>query len=67
MCDSLFSDVQSDNILILYKSLNTIKSLHIADFGTAKELTQATGTLVGTPGFIAPEVLIFYSKFTKHH
>lgn len=52
---------QPENILARLKILNTVKSLHISDFGTSKQISAhgTVSSVVGTPGFMAPEV-------TKH-
>ena len=53
----LHRDLKPQNIL-----LDLDEQLHLADFGLAKKVEEAqgitlTGTLVGTPHYIAPEVL----------
>eukprot|EP01126_Amoeba_proteus_P017886 TRINITY_DN1882_c2_g1_i4.p1 TRINITY_DN1882_c2_g1~~TRINITY_DN1882_c2_g1_i4.p1 ORF type:complete len:265 (+),score=80.95 TRINITY_DN1882_c2_g1_i4:473-1267(+) len=45
-------DIKSDNLLI-----NTLGIVKVADFGTAKEDVGKTFTVVGTPFWMAPEII----------
>ncbi|PRP87907.1 hypothetical protein PROFUN_02644 [Planoprotostelium fungivorum] len=57
--DVIHRDLKSDNILVTLNNNSEISTIYIADFDTAKKLTedaQIAKTAIGTPGFIAPEV-----------
>lgn len=49
-------DLKSENVFVVYNERNEIHSLAIGDFDQARHGQGAT--VVGTPGFIAPEVLL---------
>ena len=51
--------MKSDNIFVTLTPSRTINRLAIGDFDTSKELRGSTvaKTIIGTPSFIAPEVL----------
>lgn len=55
----IVSFIQTENVLVRLIQLETVKSLHIADFGTARQMVESemAGTMIGTPGCLAPEVL----------
>jgi len=52
-------DIKPENLLLSNKDLG-ISSLKIADFGLARVLRQDSmaSTTCGTPGYVAPEVLM---------
>ncbi|PRP88104.1 hypothetical protein PROFUN_04195 [Planoprotostelium fungivorum] len=52
-------DLKSDNVFIMLNAQGNIGNLVIADFDTAKSVTDGKNavTTIGTPGFIAPEVM----------
>lgn len=52
-------DLKSDNIFVTLNEGSNIESLALGDFDTAKQLldtTKGATTIIGTPGYIAPEV-----------
>lgn len=57
-CLTLTLSSQVENILARVQVFSSVKSLHISDFGTAKEMatTKLSTTLIGTPGCMAPEI-----------
>lgn len=57
-------DVKPDNILCLLNSAGDIDLLAITDFDSAKLLTRSTSakTTVGTPAYMAPEVMSSSNK-----
>ncbi|MDP2434477.1 MAG: serine/threonine-protein kinase [archaeon] len=52
-------DLKSDNVFVLKNETGGIQTLVIGDFDTAKKISgnQLAMTVIGTPAFIAPEVL----------
>ncbi|KAL6073494.1 Ribonuclease inhibitor [Balamuthia mandrillaris] len=52
-------DLKSDNIFVTFNERGEINNLAIGDFDTAKALNGYTiaRTIIGTPGYMAPEVL----------
>mmetsp|Transcript_8043 Transcript_8043/g.24907 ORF Transcript_8043/g.24907 Transcript_8043/m.24907 type:complete len:539 (-) Transcript_8043:208-1824(-) len=52
-------DLKSDNVFVRVDNEGKIKRLALGDFDTAKKLTKTTDfkTIIGTPSFMAPEVL----------
>lgn len=53
----LHRDLKTDNVFVIHGESGEVKTLAIGDFDSAKQYGKAT-TLVGTPGYIAPEVMI---------
>lgn len=53
----LHRDLKTDNVFVVLGENGVVKTLAIGDFDSAKQYGKAT-TLVGTPGYIAPEVMI---------
>eukprot|EP01102_Stenamoeba_stenopodia_P022816 TRINITY_DN964_c0_g1_i2.p1 TRINITY_DN964_c0_g1~~TRINITY_DN964_c0_g1_i2.p1 ORF type:complete len:620 (-),score=149.75 TRINITY_DN964_c0_g1_i2:58-1917(-) len=51
-------DMKSDNVFVLLNEKGEIDSLSVGDFDTAKQLMDenSASTIIGTPGYIAPEV-----------
>ena len=50
---------QPGNILVRLKGINSISSVHISDFGTAKRMEEKYEPLqgsVGTPEYMSPEM-----------
>jgi serine/threonine protein kinase len=54
----LHRDLKSDNIFVTLNEVGKIDSLAVGDFDTAKQLQDgpSANTVIGTPGYIAPEV-----------
>eukprot|EP00339_Tiarina_fusa_P006170 CAMPEP_0117013084 /NCGR_PEP_ID=MMETSP0472-20121206/10864_1 /TAXON_ID=693140 ORGANISM="Tiarina fusus, Strain LIS" /NCGR_SAMPLE_ID=MMETSP0472 /ASSEMBLY_ACC=CAM_ASM_000603 /LENGTH=261 /DNA_ID=CAMNT_0004716299 /DNA_START=104 /DNA_END=886 /DNA_ORIENTATION=+ len=50
-------DLKSENIFILYGERKEIQLCAIGDFDTAKQLVADTKTVLGTPSWMAPEVM----------
>lgn len=59
-------DLKSDNIFVLKNESGSIQTLVIGDLDTAKKIggSQQAITLIGTPAFIAPEVLECESAYS---
>jgi NIMA (never in mitosis gene a)-related kinase len=53
----LHRDLKSENVFVIMNDRNEVHSLAVGDFDQAKKTTQAAMTVVGTPGYTAPEVL----------
>ena len=51
------ADIKPDNILVDFDGVK-IKSLKLIDFGSAKKVIGRTSTLIGTPHYMAPEVIL---------
>ncbi len=60
-CDIMHRDIKSSNIFVNYGPDNDINYLTIGDFDTAKKIMTIDGTktCIGTPLWIAPEVINF--------
>ena len=50
----IYRDIKPENIMVCYKN----GYLKLIDFGTAKRITDRTSTIIGTPHYMAPEVII---------
>ena len=49
----IFRDIKPENIMVLYNGY-----IKLIDFGTAKAINKKTKTLIGTPHYMAPEVIL---------
>jgi cGMP-dependent protein kinase len=50
----VYRDIKPENVMVEYES----GYLKIIDFGTAKKIIDRTTTIIGTPNYMAPEVIL---------
>ncbi|MCQ2816280.1 MAG: cyclic nucleotide-binding serine/threonine-protein kinase [archaeon] len=50
----IYRDIKPENIMVLYDT----GYIKIIDFGTAKQIEDCTQTIIGTPHYMAPEVIL---------
>ena len=62
--DIIHRDLKDENLLITHSAADGREVLKIADFGFAKQLVDltATYTQVGSPAYMAPEVLALHNR-----
>ena len=50
----IYRDLKPENVMVLNKN----GYIKLIDFGTAKKITDRTSTIIGTPHYMAPEVVL---------
>ena len=50
----IYRDLKPENVMVLYGN----GYIKLIDFGTAKQISDRTSTIIGTPHYMAPEVIL---------
>ena len=50
----IYRDLKPENVMVLYSN----GYIKLIDFGTAKQISERTSTIIGTPHYMAPEVIL---------